>query len=90
MILKLNRSGENKTTTFGTLSRVVYGNLIHPICNMIENSWENNKQDVSCIPKGTYGIVRSQTTKTTVDGYAFFIQGVPHRTNILMHIVTDL
>ena len=85
-ILELNRVGENTDTTFGVLSVIGWGDQIMPICNIIENSWQNNKADVSCIPKGVYTIIRCQTAKTTINGETFKVIGVPRRTNIKFHI----
>lgn len=85
-ILELNRVGENGDTTFGVLSQITWGNQVMPICNIIENGWQNNKADVSCIPKGSYTIVRCKTTKTTINGETFMVMGVPRRTEIKFHI----
>lgn len=85
-ILELNRVGENADTTFGVLSVVGWGDQIMPICNIIENSWQNNKADVSCIPKGVYMIVKCTTSKTTINGETFKVMGVPRRTQIKFHI----
>jgi hypothetical protein len=85
-ILELNRVGENDNTTFGVLSKITYGNKILPICNILENSWQDNKADISCIPKGVYSLQRGPTTKATINGETFQITGVPRRTSIKFHI----
>ena len=86
VILELNRTAENEDTTFGTLSKIRKGIYKDPICNIIENNWENNKQDISCIPPGAYTIIRGLTGRTTIDGSTFKVQGVVNRTNIVFHI----
>ncbi len=86
IILELNRTFENEDTTFGTLAKIRKGIYKDPICNIIENNWENNKQDVSCIPPGTYTIIRGPTGRTTINGTTFRVQGVPNRTKIVFHI----
>jgi len=49
----------------------------------LELPWKDNKQDISCIPIGTYGYEKwfSPKFKTTV----FRLLHVPGRTNILIH-----
>lgn len=85
-ILKLKRVGENRETSFGVLSVITYGYIVSPICNIIENAWEGNKADVSCIPKGVYRLYRRPTTKASINGESFGIEGVHRRSNILFHI----
>lgn len=85
-VLELNRICENEDTTFGTLVKIRKGIFKDPICNIIENKWENNKQDISCIPPGSYTIYRGPTGRTTIDGSTFRVAGVHHRTNIVFHI----
>lgn len=86
VILELIRISENEDTTFGTLVKIRKGIFKDPICNIIENTWENNKQDISCIPPGSYTILRGPTGRTTIDGSTFRIQGVHHRTDNVFHI----
>lgn len=86
VILELIRTAENEDTTFGTLVKIRKGIFKDPICNIIENNWENNKQDISCMPPGKYTILRGPTSRTTIDGTTFRVQGVHHRTDIVFHI----
>ncbi len=86
IILELNRTFENESTTFGTLAKVRKGIYKDPICNIIENKWDNNKQDISCIPPGIYTIYKGLTNTTTIDGKSFFIEGIVNRTLIVFHI----
>ena len=55
-----------------------YGNKI---CRTLENPWRANLQDVSCIPEGTYNVVRDDVGKFKY----FRILGVPNRTLIEIH-----
>lgn len=87
IILELNRVGENDLTTYGVLSKVTWGGRILPICNIIENNWENNKANVSCIPSGIYTLERGKTSRTVLeDRETFSFVGVRHRTQIKFHI----
>ena len=85
-ILELARVGGNHDTSFGVLSLLTFGDKILPICNIIENSWQDNKADVSCIPKGVYPLKRGTTRKTTINGETFQVMGVARRTDIKFHI----
>ena len=86
-ILKLTRIGENSDSTFGVLSSITYGSIVSPICSIIENSWQDNKQDISCIPKGIYPLIKRTTTRTVLDDkITYGVMGVPRRTGILFHI----
>lgn len=86
VILELNRTSQNENSMFGVLSKVRKGRSKDPVCNTLENKWENNKQDISCIPPGIYEMVKTRTGRTTIDGNTFKIMGVPQRTDILFHI----
>lgn len=87
VILELNRVGENDLTTYGVLSKVTWGGRILPICNIIENNWDNNKANVSCIPAGVYTLSRAKTSRTVLsDRETFEFAGVRHRTQIKFHI----
>lgn len=48
----------------------------------LELPWKNNKQRVSCIPVGTYKVIKHTSPKF---GKCFWIQDVPGRSEILIH-----
>jgi hypothetical protein len=87
-MLTLIRHGPHKDGTFGTLSFKGY-----LICLTLELLWDNNKVGKSCIPEGSYPVVKRQHwfgEETYGSTYEIF---VPGRTAILIHpanIVTEL
>jgi len=77
-VLYLVRSTETPFGTFGTLLT----DKGHPLIITLENPWRNNEPFVSCIPVGTYAFNRHLSPKF---GETFIVEGVPERTNILVH-----
>ncbi|MGK9121170.1 hypothetical protein KXS00_24695 [Olivibacter jilunii] len=53
-----------------------------PVCKTIELPWRNNKKRVSCIPTGTYRLIRRMHQK---HGDQLAIPNVPGREAILIH-----
>jgi hypothetical protein len=53
-----------------------------PVCKTIELPWRNNKKRVSCIPTGTYRLIRRMHQK---HGDQLAIPNVPGRESILIH-----
>ena len=64
----------------------VFGKLYlpgHPFLYTMEEDWRGNQRRVSCIPAGSYELVRTIYHK---HGYETFeVTGVPDRTRILIH-----
>lgn len=52
------------------------------ICFTIELPWRNNQSNISCIPTGTYTLVKRTTKKR---GPHLLVKNVPNRTLILIH-----
>lgn len=52
-------------------------------CLCLELPWLNNEHNVSCIPEGTYDVIKYSDTKHKD---CFWIQDVPDRTGILIHL----
>lgn len=81
----LIRQPSSSSGTFGTLTIGLGGFK----CVTLEPPWDDNDQDKSCIPAGTYLCTwRHSPTK----GYCYHVDGVPGRTDILIHagnLVTD-
>jgi hypothetical protein len=52
-------------------------------CKTLELPWKNNKRYISCIPKGTYEVIKRDSVKLKKH---FHILNVPGRSDILIHI----
>lgn len=52
------------------------------LCFTLELPWKNNERNVSCIPKGTYGVVPHNGTKYK---NVWRLLDVPNRAGILIH-----
>lgn len=70
------------TETLGSL--YVNGEMI---CKSMELPWNNNQRGISCIPEGTYEVIREE--KSAHHEYPHFrILNVPDRDGILIHKIT--
>ena len=77
--LLLHRTDYRKGGTRGVLF-LPTGDTLHTI----ENPWADNKQNISCIPEGTYDCSPRRYYR---GGYETFeVDGVPNRDLILFHI----
>lgn len=65
-----------KDCTIGVLS---YGNFQ---CFTLELKWNDNKQNISCIPEGVYQAFKRKSNK---NGDVVELKGVPDRTYIQIH-----
>jgi len=52
----------------------------------LELAWNDNKRNISCIPKGVYEVVKRLTDKSKYKYEHLHILDVPSRGSILMHI----
>lgn len=52
------------------------------VCYSIELPWRNNQQQVSCIPEGSYPILKRYSKRF---GWHLHLQNVPGRSMILIH-----
>ena len=77
MNLVLKRVSTSPKGTFG----VLMSDFV-PICVTLEPPWNNNIEDQSCIPLGTYKCIRFVGKKF---GDTFQLVGVPNRTAIEFH-----
>ncbi len=77
-ILYLVRGSETPFGTFGMLLT----DKGHPLILTLENPWRNNEPFISCIPVGTYAFNRHLSPKF---GETFIVEGVPGRSQILVH-----
>ncbi len=73
----LNRFKSDQKQTLGEL--VFKGKVI---AKTLELPWKNNQRKISCIPLGTYRVVRRYTSK---HGNHFWLKDVPNRDYVLIH-----
>ena len=71
-----------ETETFGTLI-VFDGDDELYRCKCLELPWLNNERNISCIPEGTYNVIKYSDTKHKD---CFWIQDVKDRDGILIHM----
>lgn len=76
-VLNLDRVRSSDDGTFGYLTRGE-----QEIAVTCELPWRNNAGDTSCIPKGTYEVVRYRSPSK---GDVFLLKNVPNRTMIEIH-----
>jgi hypothetical protein len=56
------------------------------MCDTLENSWKNNKKNVSCIPRGEYKVrLRLARESATRDYLHLLVEDVENRSYILFH-----
>ena len=56
------------------------------ICDTLENSWQDNQRNISCIPEGVYPVrLRLPRESGTRDYLHLLVQEVPNRDWILFH-----
>ena len=56
------------------------------ICDTLENSWQDNQRNISCIPEGVYPVrLRLPRESATREYLHLLVQEVPNRDWILFH-----
>ena len=56
------------------------------MCDTLENSWQDNQRNISCIPEGVYPVrLRLPRESATRDYLHLLVQEVPNRDWILFH-----
>ena len=56
------------------------------ICDTLENPWQDNQRNISCIPEGVYPVrLRTARESATRDYLHLLVQEVPNRDFILVH-----
>jgi hypothetical protein len=75
--LTLTRCTSSAKGTFGVLSMDD-----EPLCVTCEDPWNQNKRQVSCIPKGIYNVIKRNSPKYKDHWH---VQDVPGRDLILIH-----
>lgn len=81
MILELERFAYSPMGTFGRLRANGFE------CFSIEEVWNDNRPNISCIPVGTYRLKRGNFPKHKE---AFQVMDVPNRTAILIHVANTI
>lgn len=78
----ITRSKSTKKETTGTLSTTVGSTKFS--CKTLELPWLDNKQNISCIPVGTYTV--KWTLSPRMMKYTYEVQKVPNRSGIRIHV----
>ena len=79
--LLLIRNTFSKESTVGEL--FINGERI---CDTLENSWQDNQRNISCIPEGVYPVrLRLPRESASRDYLHLLVQEVPNRDFILVH-----
>jgi len=84
-MVEIKRTYDNGTETIGEMLK----DNEH-LCYTLELPWKDNQHNISCIPTGTYTVVKRTSPK---HGVHFHITNVPNRSYILIHVanyVSDL
>ena len=80
--LLLIRDTFSKESILGEL--FINGELI---CDTLENPWQDNQRNISCIPEGEYPVrIRLPRESATRDYMHLLVKDVPNRDYILFHI----
>lgn len=80
--LLLETNDDDGVQTLGQLFVLNSKDEIQYTCRTLELSWKNNKPKVSCIPSGTYNVIKHNSPKF---GNCFWVQDVTNRSEILIH-----
>lgn len=76
-VVKIKRQPSDAKQTLGVM---IYNGK--EVCKTLELAWNENNNRISCIPKGSYNVVRRTSPK---HGNHFHITNVPKRDMILIH-----
>ena len=79
LILARSKRLSNDRQTTG----VLFNEQLDELCKILELPWKDNKKGVSCIPAGEYRVIRHNAPSK---GPSFWIQNVPRRSEILIHV----
>lgn len=90
MRLLLERFSDSGTQTIGRFFVLDSEDFSQFDCPSLELPWKDNQRNVSCIPIGTYQMIKHDSPKF---GKCFWLQHVEERSEILIHganFYTDL
>ncbi|WP_299755295.1 DUF5675 family protein [uncultured Pontibacter sp.] len=82
MDLRIKRQPSDSKQTLGQMEVVRNDQAVFS-CKTLELAWRNNEPQISCIPTGTYQVVKRWSQKY---GNHFHVLGVPGRSYILIHV----
>lgn len=79
-ILNLTRLSTSPDGTIGVLTYKLI-----PICYTLEEPWENNERNISCIPAGSYVCTPERHKRWPASTCIYRVNNVPNRDGILIH-----
>jgi len=80
--LLIETNNDDGVQTLGVMYVLNGRNEIQFRCMTLELPWKNNLKRISCIPAGTYRVVKHKSPKF---GECFWVKDVPGRSEILIH-----
>lgn len=80
--LLIETNNDDGVQTLGIMYVLNEMNEIQFMCRTLELPWKDNLKRVSCIPSGTYNVVKHHSPKF---GKCFWVKDVPGRSEILIH-----
>lgn len=81
MKVEILRTSDNGIQTEGVMYVIKDERIVFE-CNTLELPWKDNKTRESCVPSGTYEVVKHNSPKF---GLCFWLQKVKNRSQILIH-----
>ncbi len=78
----LHRYSQNKTQTLGIVTVLIDGQPKYA-CISLERGWRNNQNNISCVPKGEYGLKLEYSPR--FKKMLWELKGVPNRTEAKFH-----
>lgn len=82
MRLLLERYPSSEVQTLGNFYVLDENNSTIFQSYTLELPWKDNKQRISCIPVGTYRVIKHTSPKF---GKCFWVQDIPNRSEVLIH-----
>lgn len=80
--LLIETNNDDGVQTLGVMYVLNGRNEIQFRCMTLELPWKDNLKRISCIPAGTYTVVKHKSPKF---GKCFWIKNVPGRSEVLIH-----
>jgi len=79
ILQRVTPQAQSSNGTFG-----VWTNDDKPLFVTLELPWEDNQKDISCVPAGTYHVVKVYSEH--FKRYVYKLMNVPNRDNVEIHI----
>lgn len=83
MVVTINRVKQTDKVTLGELYLHDDCNNLLFKCKTVEREWNDNNRSISCIPKGSYKVVKTHSPRFKKDLY--LVKDVPNRSGIRFH-----